>query len=1088
MIARRKILLVLCLCLVFGLLAVLGVGFYYYSNPSKLKSLAEGALSRFTGTECSIKEITYSRHPLVIRAKGIQFIEHIQGFYLEIPELVADMSLEGSFGRRSLVFNDLRVPALSLTMNQLWQPADVTGDVEEPSFFRRILGGLFSFFLVQDVKVRQARLEEGHVTGQWKNGKINLNRMHAQLRPGQFLEIGCGVRIQSLSDQVDIKISRLKIITDGPIFPLNALIPAKVRGEEVAIETPQAQVTNALMEAKILYSQGRERVAFESFKISFDGISLNESGTARFVPLRSLIEAAGDLDLQQATLAAPRVHAVLGTVAEFRGEFRAGFGGEFAVSLAELKAMPQNLFPLLPGSLKTALDPFSLNGAVLVSGRLGGNLGQDIRQWACDLKAQVRDNMATLVLPGLRFQTRVTGDVQAKGALSSLETLVTADCADSALQAGTAQFDRGAISLSLGGTFPNFDLKALNFHVPGAKWEAKGRELHLEEIEGQTSSGRLDVAEKTLQLPELILETSTLKNLSLSADIAQDKFSVAAMGKDVHLVEFLQAMKVIPQAWKIRSADSLHAQAALGGEGRLAVSSKMEIQGLSFESPDGRCLGENLSLVVEPSLEGTLAKNSSLTGVIFLYIPQGEVLYDRFYLDLSKHPLVSDGKASFQDNFQSAELSDFTLQLGNLAVLTAQGKFSSETSQEPGLSVHLAKTPLAPLFRLLVAEPYQHQSPLLGDLRLNGFFSADAEMAGRQGRWTLKGHAFWQEGAAVLEREEISLEGIDMDFPLWYEAGAEGTEEKKKLCKSPDELEGFFSIRSLQVPLLPAQPIDIPLRAAPDRLSTLSPFSLTVAGGQIELGRILLMNPFSGTPEMETKITIPPIDLGPWLSRIWPGTLQGTLRGKLDPVRWEDGTLRTMGEITADLFGGQITLSNIEGWRTLSLAPTIRLDAAWEGLHLADMTHDTAFGKIEGTLRGSIKGLELSGGQPQKFELFTETVKKKDIPQKISVRAVDNIARIGGGASPFIGVTGAFVSFFKELPYEKIGLKASLENDLFKINGTIEENGREYLVKKGGFSGVDVIIGTPGSNTISFKDMVKRIKRVTASQEGPVVD
>ena len=114
-------------------------------------------------------------------------------------------------------------------------------------------------------------------------------------------------------------------------------------------------------------------------------------------------------------------------------------------------------------------------------------------------------------------------------------------------------------------------------------------------------------------------------------------------------------------------------------------------------------------------------------------------------------------------------------------------------------------------------------------------------------------------------------------------------------------------------------------------------------------------------------------------------------------------------------------------------------------------------------------------------------MKKKNVPQKISVRAVDNIAQIGGGASPFSGVTGAFVSLFKELPYDKIGVRASLENDVFRINGTIKETGREYLVKKSGFSGVDVIIGSSGSNTISFKDMVKRIMRVTASQGSPVV-
>jgi hypothetical protein len=174
--------------------------------------------------------------------------------------------------------------------------------------------------------------------------------------------------------------------------------------------------------------------------------------------------------------------------------------------------------------------------------------------------------------------------------------------------------------------------------------------------------------------------------------------------------------------------------------------------------------------------------------------------------------------------------------------------------------------------------------------------------------------------------------------------------------------------------------------------------------------------------------------------------------------------------------------------RFLSLAPVIHLDAAWQNIDLGKLTQDTSFGKIEGVLRGQVKNLEIADGQPQKFELFMETVKKADVPQKISVRALNNIAQIGGGASPFSGFTGALISLFKELSYEKIGVKASLENDVFRINGTVKENGKEYLVKKGGFSGVDVVIADHGSNTISFRDMLNRIKRVTASKGSPAVE
>ena len=150
------------------------------------------------------------------------------------------------------------------------------------------------------------------------------------------------------------------------------------------------------------------------------------------------------------------------------------------------------------------------------------------------------------------------------------------------------------------------------------------------------------------------------------------------------------------------------------------------------------------------------------------------------------------------------------------------------------------------------------------------------------------------------------------------------------------------------------------------------------------------------------------------------------------------------------------------------------------------MTEGTAFGRVTGVMKGHLKGFELAYGQPQAFDLFLETVPKKGIPQRISVTAVDNIARIGGGGSPFIGMAGFFTSLFREFPYERIGAHAVLENDVFRINGTIRDGGKEYLIKRSGFSGVNVVNQNP-DNKIRFKDMVKRIQRVTASRGGPVI-
>jgi hypothetical protein len=65
-------------------------------------------------------------------------------------------------------------------------------------------------------------------------------------------------------------------------------------------------------------------------------------------------------------------------------------------------------------------------------------------------------------------------------------------------------------------------------------------------------------------------------------------------------------------------------------------------------------------------------------------------------------------------------------------------------------------------------------------------------------------------------------------------------------------------------------------------------------------------------------------------------------------------------------------------------------------------------------------------------------------------------------------------------------VRATLDNDVFRINGTIKEGDKEYLVRRGMFSGVDVINMNP-DNQISFKDMVKRVRRIKDAKMGPTI-
>jgi hypothetical protein len=84
-----------------------------------------------------------------------------------------------------------------------------------------------------------------------------------------------------------------------------------------------------------------------------------------------------------------------------------------------------------------------------------------------------------------------------------------------------------------------------------------------------------------------------------------------------------------------------------------------------------------------------------------------------------------------------------------------------------------------------------------------------------------------------------------------------------------------------------------------------------------------------------------------------------------------------------------------------------------------------------------------------------------------------------------MGSNQFWMRFIRSFHYEKLGIVSTLKNDIFTLNGTIKENGIEYLVKKPTFFGINVINRMPDKK-ISFKEMVNRLSRVGQSDKPKV--
>ena len=197
---KNKLLLVFCIGVLLIIASLCGAILYYYFHPSAVKALIEKSIARSTGASFEIKNLSYSLKPLRILAKGILFKpgEDLRGFYLEIPELIADMSLEGSFGHKCLTFKNLKIDGFSFRVSHdLFLPR-IEQKPGDPSFLTRIVKRLIALFLFRDIRFQAAQIVNGNMVAQTKDQNVRIRGIYAHLNADNLVEISCGMRFLSL--------------------------------------------------------------------------------------------------------------------------------------------------------------------------------------------------------------------------------------------------------------------------------------------------------------------------------------------------------------------------------------------------------------------------------------------------------------------------------------------------------------------------------------------------------------------------------------------------------------------------------------------------------------------------------------------------------------------------------------------------------------------------------------------------------------------------------------------------------------------------------------------------------------------------
>jgi hypothetical protein len=1083
---KRRVLILVGLTLLLGFCTAVTVMLYYVESPGKLKALVEGSISRATGAECSIRELSYSLNPLLIHARGIQLIDHVHVFHLEISELVTDLSLQGPFTRRSLVVNHLTVTGLSLSTYHSSTLTETVDKPAAPGFLGRLARGLVALLLFRDIQFNEAELTGGRVSSETGEQNLTLSGIDLSLSRDRTLEISCYGRLQWPSVNIEVSMPHLWLTVDSAISIVDPEIRLSLKSEEMTVATPRGKAERLSVEAKVLYDRDKGLLAFDFARLSSQNVTLKQGAGPGSPSFAMKLDTDGFVDFSSGRAEAHRFHLILNRIIEANGAFHAVTGAHPEVRLSGLvlQAILPQTWPLLAESFGATASSLDLGGVAYVTGNLDGLLDGKTWQWECDLQARLKDSDVSFTTPDTHGRGKVTADAQVKGLYPAVDTALTLAVEQAELSWKGMEVKSATAVFSASGKGLDFDVRNLNFQAPQAEFTLSGRRVQVPDISAQMKNGTIHAARSQLSFPAIELRTSLMKNLQLSVDAHEGQVLFALEGKETGIFSLTRALSLVPPAWQLGGLDSFLVKGTMKKDGHWSLESRCNLDQVAFQSPDVRYAGEKLSLGLHLTATQSMNDKGWTTSVEGSAV-KGGLLYDRIYIDLQKNSLQFQFQGDYDVPDRTINLSGFKFALKDLLSLEADGQLSDPMLHGPcHFRVRLPRMPLKPAFQLLLKEPLEQEVPFLADLNTGGELTAEMDFQKEGEGWRLFGRCSWRDGEILGKR--FALEGIELNLPFWGESRRVSLDPslEARLPYSKDfPKEGSLLVHSVALPYLPKQSFAARASIAPNIISFTLQDPVKVPGGEIEFDPISIKGLYTLSPSFVTGATLRESNLTPLLLEVWPHPVQGTIQGRLNVVTFDGDRIRTKGNVNIRAFGGEILLSDLGASGVLGSTPTVLLDATWRDLNLAELTAGTPFDKVEGILQGQVKHLETVGSEPQRFELFLETVRTKGVPQKISVKALENIARIGGGGSPFIGLAGALTSLFKEFPYDKIAIRASLENDVFKIGGPLREGDKVYLVKRSGFSGVNVINQNPNQR-ISFKDMMNRIKRVTASAGG----
>ncbi|HEB97186.1 MAG TPA: hypothetical protein ENI96_12265 [Sedimenticola thiotaurini] len=485
----------------------------------------------------------------------------------------------------------------------------------------------------------------------------------------------------------------------------------------------------------------------------------------------------------------------------------------------------------------------------------------------------------------------------------------------------------------------------------------------------------------------------------------------------------------------------------------------LTLNALAFSNPDGTYLGDGVALQWDGGASGS---GAAIAGQQRLQLLQGALLTPFAYLSPERGAitLASDWRLT------GRRLTLSALDYRDPGLLRLQGELRlSLTGAGASLDGGHLSSGWSDVGRLFSS----YLQPALGDpaydqLQLDGRVRLEATLD------EPSGFRLQLDGVDVEQPGQLQLRGLSGD--LRWRADAPGGGNRL----------AWKGGRLLRIPFGGAA---MELRIGPDRVALERPLVLPLWDGELHVDRLSLAGIGSdGGLEGSFQGFLTPVSIERVTRSFgWP-ELAGRLSGMIPMISYRDGTLSVDGTLLIRIFDGRILIRNLRLEDLFGPLPVLSADIRIHGLDLETLTRTFSFGKITGRLDGEISGLRLEGWRPVAFDARFQTPADDDTPHRISQRAVDNIANLGGA-----GLSGAlsrsFLRVFEEFGYSRLGIRCRLHDGICDMGGVAPAKQGYYLVQGGGIPRIDIV----GFNRrTDWELLVQKLREITETDVAPVIE